>query len=63
MCKTQVCSSKVKVILKRSNVKKWGWLGEAKVSCILLHQGVQLRLAYSWARLAIVVAGKGEGEC
>ena len=34
-----------------------------KVSCILRHRGVQLILAYSWARLAILVAGKGRGEC
>ena len=33
----------------------------AKVSCILRHWGVQLILAYSWARLAILVAGKGRG--
>ena len=33
----------------------------AKVSCILRHQGVQLMLAYRWARPAIVVAGKGRG--
>ena len=31
----------------------------AKVSCILCHRGVQLILAYSWARPAILVAGKG----
>ena len=30
-----------------------------KVLCILHHRGVQLRLAYSWARPAILVAGKG----
>ena len=30
----------------------------AKVSCILHHRGVQLILAYSWARLAILVAGR-----
>ena len=35
----------------------WGWLGEAKVSCIYRHRGVQLILAYSWARPAIIVAG------
>ena len=29
------------------------------VSCILRHRGVQLILAYSWARPAILVAGKG----
>ena len=33
--------------------------GGAKVSCILRHRGVQLILAYSWARPAILVAGKG----
>ena len=35
------------------------WSGGAKVSCILRHRGVQLILAYSWARPAILVAGKG----
>ena len=29
--------------------------------CILRQQGVQLILAYSWARSAILVAGKGRG--
>ena len=38
------------------------WLGVAKVLCILRHQGIQLTLAYSWARL-FLVAGKGRGEC
>ena len=33
----------------------------AKVSCILRHQGVQLILAYSWARPAVLLAGKGRG--
>ena len=32
-----------------------------KVSCILCHWGVQLIMAYSWARPAILVAGKGRG--
>ena len=36
-----------------------GWSGGADVSCILCHWGVQLILAYSWARPAILVAGKG----
>ena len=45
-CKTFPCS-KLSV----------GWLGEAKVSCILHHWGVQLILAYSWARPAILAAG------
>ena len=31
----------------------------AKMSSILRHQGLQLILAYSWARPAILVAGKG----
>ena len=35
----------------------------AKVSFILRHQGAQLILAYSWARPAILVAGKGRGGC
>ena len=38
---------------------KGGWSGVVKVSCILRHQGLQLILAYSWARLAILHAGKG----
>ena len=33
----------------------------AKVSCILHHRGIQLILAYSWARPAVLVAGKGRG--
>ena len=41
--------------------KAWGWSGVAMVSCILRHRGVQLKLAYSWARPAILVAGKGRG--
>ena len=39
----------------------WGWSGGAKVSCILRHWGVQLILAYSLARPAILIAGKGRG--
>ena len=31
-------------------------------TCILRHRGVQLILAYSWARLATLVAGKGRGR-
>ena len=40
-----------------------GWSGVAKVSRILRHRGGLLILAYSWARLAILVPGKGRGEC
>ena len=40
-----------------------GWSGGANVSCILRHRGVQLILAYSWARPAILVASKGRGKC
>ena len=36
-----------------------GWSGGAKVSCILHHRGIQLIWAYSWARPAVLVAGKG----
>ena len=39
----------------------WGRSGVAKVSCILRHQGVQLILAYSWARPAVLAAGMGRG--
>ena len=31
------------------------------VMCVLCHRGVQLILAYSWARPAILVVGKGRG--
>ena len=41
--------------------KRPEWSGGVKVSCILHHRGVQLTLAYSWARPAILVAGKGRG--
>ena len=44
--------------------KQWqsrGWSGGAKVLCILHYRGVQLILAYSWARPAILVVGKGRG--
>ena len=36
-----------------------GCFGSAMVSCIFCHRGVQLIFAYSWARPAILVAGKG----
>ena len=36
-----------------------GWFGEAKVSCSFCHQGAQLILAYSWAKPAVLAAGKG----
>ena len=42
-------------------ISSWGWLGGAKMLCILHHGGVQLILAYSWARPAILVVGKGRG--
>ena len=38
-----------------------GWLVEAKVSCIVHHRSVQLILAYSWAKTALLAAGKGRG--
>ena len=37
------------------------WSGGAKVLCTLHHWGIQLILAYSWARPAILVTGKGRG--
>ena len=44
--------------------RRGGWVvgsGMAEVSCILHHRGAQLILAYSWARPAILLAGKGRG--
>ena len=38
-----------------------GWLGEAKVWCILRHRGVLQIFAYRWARPAIFAEGKGRG--
>ena len=40
----------------------WGWLGGTKVSCILCHRGIQMIMAYSWARPVILAAGKDRGE-
>ena len=42
-------------------LKPEGVVGVAKVSCILRHWGVQLILAYSWTRLAILAVGIGRG--
>ena len=33
------------------------------MSRILRHRGIQLILAYSWARPAVLAEGKGRGEC
>ena len=44
-----------------SNEEVPGWSGGAKVLCILHHWCVQLIVAYSWARPAILVVGKGRG--
>ena len=52
-----------KVCLNYPPCKTWEWSGVTKVSCILCHWGVQLILTYSWARLAVLVAGKGRGKC
>ena len=48
------------IMVKFSNINA-GWSGVAKVSSNLCHRGVQLILAYSWARPAILVASKGRG--
>ena len=48
-------------VLIRITWTRRGWSGGAKVLCILDHRGVQLILAYSWARPAILVVGKGRG--
>ena len=38
-----------------------GQQSEAKVLCILCHRGIQLIMAYSWARPAILAVGMGRG--
>ena len=48
-------------LLYRWHNRNANTLGGAKVLCILHHWGVQLILAYSWARPAILVVGKGRG--
>ena len=53
----QICRIEDKI--NRTTIR--GWSGVAKVSCILRHRGVQLILANSLARPAILVAGKGRG--
>ena len=52
---------KFSVYLNRHVFVMLGRLDEAKVSRILHHRVLQLILAYSWARLAILAAGKGKG--
>ena len=49
------------MITHRPSSSSWRWSGGAKVLCILHHRGVQLILAYSWARPAVLVVGKGRG--
>ena len=59
---TSVSKSFCALFVKESSLNPlWGWSGGAKVLCILYHWGVQLILAYSWARPAILVVGKGRG--
>ena len=54
-------SQNLKVYFAGLQIGTGEWSGLVKVSCILRHWGVQLLLAYSWARPAIHVAGKGRG--
>ena len=64
-CKGRVCpgSTGLRIVSTKSqvSVSNRRWLGVAKVLCILSHWGIQLIVAYSWARPAILVAGKGRG--
>ena len=50
------------VIQESTQEIQGGWSDVLKVSCILRHRGVQLTLAYSWARPTILLAGKGRGD-
>ena len=52
--KERICCLREQIL-----VFKCGLSGVVKVSCILRHWGVQLIMAYSWARPAILVAVKG----
>ena len=52
---------KFSVYLNRYVFIMFGRLDEAKVSRILHHRGLQLIFTYSWARPAILAAGKGKG--
>ena len=54
-------SSAQRAISLSSNYSMCYSVSCAKVLCILHHRGVQLILAYSWARPAILVVGKGRG--
>ena len=49
----QAYLSQYLVLLQQSISEGEEWSGGAKVSCILHHHGVQLILAYSWARPAM----------
>ena len=51
-------SSFFRYLVEWPTCRPW-WSGGEKVSCTSRHQCVQLILAYSWARPAILVAGKG----
>ena len=53
--------SSCQINFRHTFLELWRWSGGAKVLCILHHWGVQLILAYSWARPAILVVGKGRG--
>ena len=48
--------------IQMSSAAGVGWLDDENVSCTLRHRGAQLILAYSWARPAVLAAGKGRGE-
>ena len=52
---------KPRIVLLLYRLHRYLDWGGAKVLCILHHWGVQLILAYSWARPAILVVGKGRG--
>ena len=54
---------KISTICPENGKGSRGVIGCGKGVMYLSHGGVQLRLAYSWARPAILVAGKGRGEC
>ena len=56
-----ICEKFHNNILNGFQLTEW-WLGVANVSCIFRQRSVQLILASSWARSAILVADKGRGR-
>ena len=51
------------ILWQSSSIRIFGVFGYGAGVVYLTSPGVQPILAYSWARPAILVAGKGKGKC